>query len=187
MQNMTCICTEVDHSEFDKTIQTELIKPIFIKDIANNSFCISIDLNNEQEFLDISLDKNEILASLKGKMGLYLLWIDEDYCGDHFDQQMLCVYVGKGYVCDRIKYDHIPNKWIENQKLYITFYECSNRIAVYLEQLFLEKYKFYFNKKENSGVNTLKTMWDQHRFVNGTETHEHAELLSIKYPSDFNP
>jgi len=184
---MDCICSEIDHSDFDVPVKQELINPISVNDIANESFCVSVDLDIDKEFLDISLDKNEILAPLKGKLGLYLLWIDQDYCGDHFDHRMLCVYVGKGYVHDRIMYEHIQKKWVKDQQLYITFYECSNRIAVYLEQLFLETYNFHFNKKENHGTKTLQTMWDEHRLVNGTETHEHAELLAAKNPEYFNP
>ncbi len=184
---MTCICSEVDHSDFDLIVKEELKNPIYVNNIANESYCVSIDLDIDEEFIDISLDKNEILEGLKKKMGLYQLWVEQDYCGDHVDHRMLCVYTGKGYVHTRLLRDHIPKKWVKDEKLYVTFYECSNRIAKYLEQLFLDTYDFHFNKDENYGYKILHSMWEEGRVVNGTELHEQSELLSQKNPEFFNP
>ncbi|EPF7755480.1 hypothetical protein ACSVMW_004547 [Vibrio parahaemolyticus] len=184
---MDCICSEVEHSDFDEVVDNELKIPILVKNIANDSVCVSIEMNIEENLKEITLDKAEILQDLKGKMGIYQLWVEQDYCGDHFEHRMLCVYVGKGYVHHRITYDHLPNKWNTDETLYITFYECSNRMAVYLEQLFLETYSFHFNKQENTGTKILHTLWDESRFLLGTETQVQSEKLAKKNPEFFNP
>ena len=64
--------------------------------------------------------------------------------------------------------------------LYISFYECKNRIAKYLEQLFLESYDFYLNKEENSGSGSLYARWDEYRYVMGTEIQTMANIRSDK-------
>jgi hypothetical protein len=76
---------------------------------------------------------------------------------------------------------------VKGEILYITFYECSNRVAKYLEQLFLDIYDFYHNKEDNIGSKYLKTIWRDDRVVNGTQLHEQAEMMVKKNSGYFNP
>ena len=92
---------------------------------------------------------------------------------------MICVYVGKGYVNQRVKF-HIANKWPTDETLYLSFFECNNRISKYLEQLFLDTYKFHLNKDENTGTDRLYGLWDNHRFEEGTETQRLGDILVPK-------
>jgi len=183
---MSCICSEVEHSYVDKVIQSELRQVITADEILNKGYCVSIDLDNISDS-SFCLSTNEKLRGLKGKMGIYHLWVKYDYCGDHQDNyRMLCAYVGKGDALVRVK-SHIKEKWSDSEVLYVSFYECENRIAKYLEQLFLDTYNFYLNKSENIGENYLFTLWDDFRRVHGTELHEHSEMLAEKFPEMFNP
>jgi hypothetical protein len=117
---MNCICTDFDHSDFDQIVKQEMKSPVFVSDIVNDSYCISIDIYLDENLNEISLDINETLSGLTGKIGIYHLWIDADYCAEHFDHQMLCVYVGKGFAQKRIKF-HIPDKWLK-AKFYISLF-----------------------------------------------------------------
>jgi hypothetical protein len=61
-------------------------------------------------------------------------------------------------------------------------------VAKYLEQLFLDCYKFYLNKYENSGANStqyLYARWSEERFDMGTEIYRHANLLAKKSPEKY--
>jgi hypothetical protein len=58
------------------------------------------------------------------------------------------------------------------------FYECENRLAKYLEQLFLDTYKFHLNKAENCGEKNLYAVWDDDRHHHGTNIHEVANIYS---------
>ena len=72
-------------------------------------------------------------------------------------------------------------KWPKNQALYISFYECENRIAKYIEQLFLDTYDFYLNSSENNGSGTLYARWGKERFEMKDEIEKHSYLLDRKY------
>ncbi|RLP54983.1 MAG: hypothetical protein D6160_07020 [Ketobacter sp.] len=69
--------------------------------------------------------------------------------------------------------------FVERLRLYVTFYECSNRISKHLEQLFLDTYDFYLNKNENNGSKTLFAVWDEERHHLGTEMHEVSSRSNI--------
>jgi len=163
----------------------ELKISLLMEEIVNESFCVSIVREKNKPAASLLTD-NEILSSLKNKVGLYHLWIDQDYCADHLDHQMLCVYVGKGFAHSRIK-SHLEKKWHTDERLFITFYECPNRIAKYLEQLFLDTHDFYLNTQENGGTKYFHTMWPDDRVTNGTQLHEQADILAKKYPDIYNP
>ncbi len=163
-----------DYSIFDQTLAKEMAIALTADDIVNSSdFCIGIPLVKEVEILSI----NDYLSSLSQKVGLYHLWVDSgENCPDHKLHKMICVYVGKGIVGTRIR-SHIKEKWPESEMIYITFFECKNRIAKYLEQLFLDTYGFYLNEYENSGGDYLYGLWDDHRYDNGTETQRLGDIL----------
>lgn len=163
-------CHHNEDSKFDDICQQELAFPINVDEIINyRGYCNYVPLDQIQEDGPFSLEA--CLDNLKGMMGDYHLWIDAHYCYDHEIYPMLCVYIGKGYAWGRIK-SHIKEKWPETKGLYVSFYACENRIAKYIEQLFLDVYNFYLNlnESENSGVNPLYGRWDEHRHDMGTET-----------------
>jgi len=169
-----------DYSAFDQICSFELAKAVTVDEIVNQSkFCTSIILDLPEELKSFDLTVHEYLATLADKQGLYHLWIEDEYCSVHDTHSMICVYVGKGEAIKRVK-SHIKNKWPETETIYISFYECKNRISKYLEQLFLDSYAFELNGAENTGTGTLYGRWDSHRFENGTETQEQGNLLVEK-------
>lgn len=175
-------CLQNDYDRFDDVCRSELVNVISVDEIINKSnFCMSLALDfiestkDNCEFLNL----NEHLTGLQGKMGLYHLWIEIGHCQDHDMHSLLCVYVGKGWAEGRIL-SHIKTKWPEEHMLYITFYECENRIAKYLEQLFLETYDFHLNKSENTGRGSLYARWDEERFTLGTEIYTMSDILASK-------
>jgi hypothetical protein len=109
------------------------------------------------------------------------LWVDNNYCHDHDIHSMICVYVGKGIAINRVK-NHIKNKWPTEEMLHISFFECENRISKYLEQLFLDTYKYYLNLSENTGSGTLYARWDDERHSMGTEIQNMADVYARKNP-----
>jgi hypothetical protein len=171
-----------DYSAFDQICSFELAKAVTVDEIVNQSkFCTSIILDLPEELKSFDLTVHEYLATLAGKQGVYHLWIKDDYCSVHDTYSMICVYVGKGVALGRVK-NHIKEKWekCKDETIYISFYECENRISKYLEQLFLDTYHFELNDHENVGSKFLYGRWDSHRFDNGTETQEEGNRLVEK-------
>ena len=162
-------CQNLDYSKFDHVARKELRKPILCSNILNYSpYCTHLPINNE--FIMGDLNHKLYLKGLNRKTGLYHLWSHFDECDDHGTHCMLCVYVGKGFAEGRID-DHIKNKWPSSElEMYVTFTEMGNRLSKYYEQLFLDKYDFLFNIAENPGSGDLHAVWDEDRFMNGTET-----------------
>lgn len=178
-------CQYPDYSDFDDIVKCELLDPPKASWIVNESqFCTHIPI---EEAIQIgNLSHKDYLKSLRGKVGLYHLWVDYDNCDDHDTHTMLCVYIGKGLAEVRIN-SHIKEKWPNNVMLYVSFYECSNRMSKYLEQLFLDTYKFYLNKNENSGQKSLFAVWDQDRHFFGTEHYAISNLMNTRcLVSDFD-
>ena len=131
-------CQNPDYSAFDRVAQLELINPPTANEIINSSsFCTLISIDDATQLGDLTY--KSYLKGLRGKTGLYHLWVDYDHCDDHDAHTMLCVYVGKGLAEARVT-DHIKEKWPSSELLYVTFFECSNRLAKYLEQLFLDSF-----------------------------------------------
>jgi len=175
-------CLTNDYNKFDSTCSKELISPISVHEIINESdFCISLAIDIIEEHQDDLLTVNEHLAGLKDKNGLYHLWVDHSHCTDHEVHSMICVYVGKGIVLDRIK-DHLKTKWPKEEMIHISFYECENRISKYLEQLFLDTYNYHLNKSENTGIGTLYARWEDERYDIGTELQSMADIYDKNNP-----
>ena len=163
-------CQNPDYAVFDDVATRELRNPPAAHAIVNDSrFCTPIPIDEACQLSD--LDHKDYLALLRGKTGLYHLWIDYEHCTDHDTRTMLCVYVGKGLAEVRIS-AHIRDKWPRAEQLYVTFYECSNRMAKYLEQLFLDTYAFHLNTNENPGDADLFAVWDGERHLLGTVLNE---------------
>lgn len=149
-------CDKDNYRAFDDVAISELNTPPSLDEIVNHSdFIASISLEHRLEGASgrtLSIAKH--FTSLKGKIGLYQFWIEIDHCDTHDLYHMLCVYVGKGKAQARV-IQHLKDKWPEQQLAYVSFYECENRIAKYLEQLMLDKYDFFLNTAENFGTEAL--------------------------------
>lgn len=177
------LCQNPDYSIFDKTAQSELKKPSLANEIVNNSFYCS-HVPPEIFFQIGDMDHNKFLKPIHGRMGIYHLWSEYDNCDDHGTHTMICKYVGKGVPNARVA-THIKNKWPEGEMLYVTFHECTNRLAKYYEQLFLDTYKCDLNEKENSGTETLYAVWESGRFRLGTHLNEISSLSRMESPADW--
>lgn len=179
-------CLNTEYKYFDDISRKEVIAAATVNEIMNESLFasfIAVDMINEHT--EDMLSVHDELLSLKEKVGIYHLYIYDTHCQDHDVYSLQCVYVGKGLAINRIK-SHIKEKWPESELLYISFYECKNRIAKYYEQLFLDTYKFHLNDSENSGDKYLFARWSHERFTLGTETHALAARAVEKglYPED---
>jgi hypothetical protein len=188
MKNISCACpnaksiTSNPYPDFDKHVGNEIKSSINADGIINkSSFCINVPLgflgNDEDDVVTV----DDIFNRLKGKNGIYHLWVlENDYCEKHELFSMRCLYVGKGFALNRAK-KHIKEKWPDVGQFYISFYECSNRISKYLEQLFLDIYSFDMNESENPGTLELFGYWNRERYEVGTETGQIAQRFSEKY------
>lgn len=179
---LMCECESLKHDRFDSVSNKELCENIAVHDVFNSSYCVMISVEHIDE--KEGLTAHETLADLKGKMGVYGLWAHQTDCYEHDMHRMVCLYVGKGWALGRIK-GHIFDKWPGTQLLYVTFYECENRIAKYIEQLLLDSYGFPLNSEENSGEGLLSTVWDGDRYTLGTNLHEISDRLAKKFPDEF--
>ena len=175
-------CVNISYGGFDEICAQELRDPISASQILNeSSFCVNIPINESLRLED--LETGDYLRGLKSRIGLYHLWVDYDECDEHNMNTLLCVYVGKGLAGGRIK-EHIKQKYRHLDKLdtiFCTFYECHNRIAKYLEQLFLDLYSFESNKNENIGSAHLFGVWDRQRYLHGTELDLLADTISARH------
>lgn len=90
-----------------------------------------------------------------------MLWHKNDYCDRHQKFHMKALYVGKGGIKWRIPH-HWRTKNTSNEMLiYFSFTEIENRMAKYIEQLFLDLYHFPLNRSENPGTRLLCMYCDQ--------------------------
>lgn len=173
-------CGSNNHDLFDDIAKEELAKNVTVESVMISSgYSISIAIDIVEEYSGFFLSVSEHLRDLKDRMGVYALWKHENRCTEHEMNKMLCLYVGKGKVQRRIR-SHIISKWDKDDLLYISFYDCDNRIAKYIEQLFLDKYDFPLNSEENTGTEKLWCDWNDERIDMGTQTLEQAELLAEK-------
>ena len=150
--------------------------------INESTFCTVVPIDEAIQLGDLT--HQSYLKGLRGKVGIYHLCVDYDNCDDHETHTMLSIYVGKGLAEVRIN-SHIKEKWNRQGLLYVSFYECSNRISKYLEQLFLDIYKFDLNRYENFGTKDLFAVWDQERYSLGTEIYAVSNLSNITSLDDI--
>ena len=167
--DLPCFNTEYFH--FDNIASSELMNPPTVDEIINQSdFCTLLHLDSLEYADGIWISPlNDYLKRLKDKTGLYHIWVHSELCSTHEINSLLGIYVGKGIVWDRIK-DHIKKmKWPKDTIVWITFFECENRISKYLEQLFLDTYSFHTNTQENTGTIPIFARWPEERTWVGTE------------------
>ena len=176
-------CQNPDYSDFDSVSTAEMVNPPSANEIINHSnFCTFVPIDENLRIDDLT--HKDFLKGLNSKNGLYHLWVEYENCDDHDTHTMRCVYVGKGAAEGRVD-EHIKKKFPDKEMLYVGFYECSNRISKYLEQLFLDTYNFDLNKNENPGTKTLYAVWDYERYTIGTELHSVSNLSKITSLSDI--
>ena len=182
---MTCTCPQgfpdKTYVDIDSTCKSELANPVTAHKIINQSkFCTNIPKGFLQNDPDDVVTADIILLPTYRKTGIYHLWNSEEkICAEHGIYKLKCLYVGKGSkVHLRVK-DHLKNKYEKEDQLLVSFYECSNRIAKYLEQLFLDMYNFELNTAENNKNGpSLYAYWNYQRCMIGTETDRIADFLA---------
>lgn len=91
------------------------------------------------------------LGKLKDKFGIYHIWFDHGPTSAQEDHILQAVYVGKGHLDIRLR-KHVAKYLKDLGVVFITVQECENRVAKYLEQLFLDTFNFPLNIAENTGV-----------------------------------
>lgn len=136
---------------------------------------IQKDSFHKNSLKDSDINELTIRDLLRGsdrKMGVYHIWIDDDFCDVHQRHNLECLYVGKGTGLARL-WHHAkhPRRLLEDVPYWFTFFACENRIAKYIEQLFLDSYYFPENTNENGGEGTLWAQWTEERYLLGTEMH----------------
>lgn len=95
------------------------------------------------------------------RFGIYFLWHKDSYCPVHDLFHMKCLYVGKGYIKNRI-IEHFKKKnFSEEMLVYFTYLQLPNRKAKYLEQLILDIFNIPNNTSENSGKEKLCRYFNQ--------------------------
>jgi len=168
--------------KFDQMVNDELKNRVTANEIVNKSkFCTNAPLGFLNNDSDDVITIDDLFHGLKNRKGMYQLWVGESgYCDTHNVFPMRCVYTGKGKVLKRAK-EHIEEKWLAESNFYISFYDCENRIAKYLEQAFLDIYKCDMNKHENPGKEELFGYWSRDRYEIGTETPKVADRLASKF------
>jgi len=163
--------------------------PVRIEDIVNQDYCVStILLKNLNQSNEFTLTPSQIFDDLKSEIGVYQLWEKVDYCADHPDQVKIeCIYVGEtgDSIITRIK-GHLKDKWDQEEEMWVTFYPCEKRIAVYLEQLLLDVYSLKHNKKGNTGNVVLEVFYPSELLLTPTNAHETAEMLAVEFPEVFD-
>jgi hypothetical protein len=199
-----CRCPEQPYTRFDNLVSTELALKVSAGLIVNeSSFCTMIH-RYSMSALD-GLELKDLVGGLRGSMGVYHIWRDDDFCDIHQLHNLECVYVGKGKAHTRML-DHMTDSLAEeaarrdpdamaalekrraedrkkkkerflwDEAYWITFFECENRVAKYLEQLFLDTYHFPVNSNENPGKGELWASWEGCRYSMGTEAHAISNL-----------
>lgn len=170
------------YAEFDRICESELRTPIAADQIINRSkFCANIPkgylLNDSEDWVT----EDAILLPINNKSGVYHLWCPEMlWCLEHNIWRLECAYVGKGQGHLRAK-DHLKKKYPETAHFQMSFYACANRIAKYLEQLFLDSYKFDLNSAENDkSKGPLYAYWSETRTKYGTETERLADFEAMQ-------
>ena len=149
---MLCNCNKIDN-EFDQILKSELTLDIDLKTICHS---------NIGWFIDKTISDDSLLKEWneKNSIGIYFLW-EKEYCDIHHLYPMRCLYIGKGDIFKRLE-NHFNTKDFSNEQLiYFSYFVCENRIAKYLEQLFLDLYNVPFNKSENKGRKILNVIYTQ--------------------------
>lgn len=151
----TCECndTSPEYQQFGETLRNELRI-----DINLHMLCHS----NIGWFLDKSQTSPQFDEwNLQKESGVYLLWHKDDYCVEHRNFHMRCMYVGKGSIGRRFISHYWGKDFSEEMIVYWSYFPTVNRVAKYLEQLLLDTFKFPLNRAENLGIGCLCAYFSQ--------------------------
>lgn len=145
---------QANYSAFDEVCKKELKKELNAKTFANRDlyfYRVEKFLDWDAEWGEHSLHElpSQQLGELQGKVGIYHIWFDHGSATGS-DYIFQAVYVGKGHLNIRLT-KHVHSYLKELGTIFITVHTCENRIAKYLEQLFLDTFAFPLNKAENTG------------------------------------
>jgi hypothetical protein len=178
-----CRCPPDPYVRFDAVIKSEFALPLTAHHIVNDSkFCTMIqkDTFHKTSFTNLAIDDltlRDVLRGLDNKIGVYHIWTDDDFCEEHQRRNLECVYAGKGDALTRLmNHAKHPDRLVADMPYWITFFECKNRVAKYIEQLFLDIYNFPENTNENPGTDKLWASWTSERYDLGTELHAISNL-----------
>jgi hypothetical protein len=174
-----CECPEDPYVEFDAICRAELAQSVPAHIMINEvSFAHPFELTGSQSaprvVEAVGLKLSQQIQSWAGKFGVYHIWTCDHahtVCHKHDTLEMTCVYVGKGPITVRLP-DHVKERLSINQRYFISFYECKNRIAKYLEQLFLDIYQIPLNSAECFGTKELIGYWKDTLVIMGTTAME---------------
>jgi hypothetical protein len=152
---------------FDKICEKELKGVWRAEAFANRDlYFYRVDMDAKWESTEDEISLSEApsvqLGKLKNKFGVYHIWVDHGATSTGKDHILQGVYVGKGHLDIRLK-QHVVKYLKELGTVFITVHECENRIAKYLEQLFLDTFEFPLNSAENTGSEGLfytRSKWE---------------------------
>lgn len=173
-----------NYEKFNETCRRELARARTVESlIKSDGYFFRIDVAAEWCDLDRSdplhASISQRLKFLDGKFGIYHLWHPRGLGIDRKEGILQALYVGKGHL--RIRTDvHLTKHLNDFGTLFISFYECENRIAKYLEQLFLDTFQFPRNSAETSETgDCLYTKIDRKTFETGSNASEEAYAYSL--------
>lgn len=141
-----CSCTDRP-SEFIRILNTEICLELSDRQLFHSN----IGWFSDKEICDDSFLGDWGISG----SGIYFLWHKNGYCPQHNLFHMKCLYVGKGHIRQRINTHFKRKDFSEEMLVYFTYFEVSNRIAKYLEQLILDLYNIPNNRNENLGHSKL--------------------------------
>ena len=174
------LCNIADYQRFDDVASNELKNPIFADELLNEGqYHIQISLEHISDDEEAKLI--HYLSYLRNTFGIYFIWRDETFrCDDHDRNILRCMYVGKGDIEPRIR-SHLSEKAeLADQLLYVSAYPCENRVAKYLEQLFLDTWNFPLNDAENTGSEILFGFWEDEQLSSPDSLHHLADKINYQ-------
>lgn len=142
-----CSCNSQDPA-FDNILKEETNFQFTLYDICHS---------NIGWFTDTSLCSDHYLAEwpIDSSQGIYFLWHKDAYCDKHNMFHMKCLYVGKGYILQRIITHFKTKDFSQEMLVYFTYFKLNNRQSKYVEQLVLDIYNIPHNINEKEGTNKL--------------------------------
>ena len=142
-------CKIPSASFINNVISKELALNIKIENVVSQKMVAWNPEFEEKYSTSADLSFREALGNFYQGIGVYMIWEVVENIVYENNYKLECVYVGKGHVEDRMLVH--KKKMSSNQcDFFISFYECENRIAKYLEQVILDFYRTRLNKAENT-------------------------------------
>ncbi|EGU9031301.1 hypothetical protein GA076_24035 [Vibrio parahaemolyticus] len=172
MKNSHCCCCSYSYREINKLLNGEIKLGVNIEDvILHKAQRLYLPMKVNNQFHDDSdLTLHETLSLIGNKTGVYTFWVVQDQCITHNQYKLRLVYVGKAGsdagVSARIK-SQLKRGEDFDDNFFISFYECKNRTAKFIEQLVLDSYFVPYNREENPRHDPY-----MHMYINCETAHE---------------